>query len=117
MSVERRENWREPVAVDVAVYYNSLALLSCKILDISPDGAFVHTGGDALPQHATVDLNITVYTAGRSEFHRIPAEVMHIKTEGVGLKFKHPDYQSFSRFVDILNVVSVAEAEDAKKYA
>jgi hypothetical protein len=117
MEVDRRENPREPAAVEVSIYYNSLALLSCKIIDISPDGAFVQMGGETLPMHATIDLSLTVYAHGLSEYLRIPAEVIHIKSEGVGLRLKHPDYQSFSRFVNLLNTLAITEALDAKQIA
>ena len=52
MQQERRGNPRMASDLTVALYYNSLVLLSCRARDISPDGAFVDTGGQLLPQNA-----------------------------------------------------------------
>jgi hypothetical protein len=101
MNRERRRNTRVASNLDVALYYNSLVLLSCRARDISPDGAFVDTGGQSLPQNAMVDVRLDVNLPGQNKHHRLQAEVMHIEDQGVGLKFQHTDYSSFVAVVNM----------------
>jgi hypothetical protein len=105
MIKERRGNTRMESNLDVALYYNSLVLLSCRARDISPDGVFVDTGGQSLPQNAKVDVRLDVNVDGQYQYHQLQAEVMHIEDQGVGLKFERTDYVAF---VGLVNVVAVS---------
>lgn len=105
MNRERRVNNRVASNLDVSLYYNSLVLLSCRARDISPDGAFVDTGGQSLPQNATVDVRFDARVEGQNTQHRLQAEIMHIGDEGVGLRFMHSDY---SAFVTVVNIFGAA---------
>lgn len=102
---ERRGNVRVESNLDVALYYNSLVLLSCRARDISPDGVFVDTGGQSLPQNAKIDVRFDVNMDGHYQQHQLQAEVMHIEDQGVGLKFEHTDYSSF---VSVVNMVAAS---------
>lgn len=104
MSRERRGNVRVESNLDVALYYNSLVLLSCRARDISPDGVFVDTGGQSLPQNAKIDVRFGVAMGGRDRHHQLQAEVMHVKDQGVGLKFEHTDYSAFVSAVSMFTV-------------
>jgi hypothetical protein len=98
---ERRGNVRVESDLDAALYYNSLALLSCRVRDISPDGVFIDTGGQSLPQNARIDVRFDVNTGGRDRHHPLQAEVMHVGDRGVGLKFEHTDYPAFVSVVSM----------------
>ena len=102
---ERRGNARVETNLDVALYYNSLVLLSCRARDISPDGVFVDTGGQSLPQNAKIDVRFNVNVDGRHQLHQLQAEVVHIEDQGVGLRFEHSDYSSFA---SVLNMFAVS---------
>ncbi len=104
MNAERRENPRLPVALEVALYYNSLMLLDCRTRDISLEGVYVDTGGQALPQNAAVDLALSLQIGEEMRYHRLPAEVMRIDDEGIGLMFRYPDYSSFNALVSLLSL-------------
>lgn len=98
---ERRGNVRVEASLAVALYYNSLVLLSCQARDISPDGVFVDTGGQLLPQNAMIDVRFDSQVDGRDQPHRLQAEVKHIGDRGIGLKFAHTDYASFVSLVNL----------------
>lgn len=106
MNRERRVNTRVASNLDVALYYNSLVLLSCRARDISPDGAFVDTGGQSLPQNATVDVRFDARVNGQNIHHRLQAEIMHIGDEGVGVRFVHSDYSAFAAAVNMFATAS-----------
>lgn len=101
---ERRGNVRIESNLDVALYYNSLVLLSCRARDISPGGVFVDTGGQSLPQSAKIDVRFDASVDGQHRHHQLQAEVMHIGDQGVGLKFEHSDYSSIANVVSMFSV-------------
>lgn len=74
-----------PVALDAVLYYNSLMLPDCRIRDISADGAFVLTGGAALPDQAQIDLAISV-AAGTGLSQRFTAQVVRTTESGIGVR-------------------------------
>jgi hypothetical protein len=101
---ERRGNPRMPLQLSVSLYFNSLMLLDCRTRDISPEGAYVDTGGEILPHSADIDMNLRIDVDGRTLQHRLPAQVTRIDETGVGLSFRHDDYRSFSDLVALLNI-------------
>ena len=105
MVKERRGSVRVESSLEVALFYNSLVLLSCRTRDISPDGVFVDTGGQSLPQNAKIDVRFDVNMDGLNQQHQLQAEVMHIEDQGVGLKFEHADHSSL---VSVVNMVATS---------
>ncbi len=103
MNIERRDNPRLPVALDVALYYSSLKLLDCQTRDISLEGAYVKTGGRVLPQNAAIDLALALQIGDEVRYHRLPAEVTRVDQDGIGLLFRYPDYTSFNALVNLLD--------------
>ncbi len=101
---ERRGNIRIESNLDVALYYNSLVLLSCRARDISLGGVFVDTGGQLLPQSTKIDVRFDASVDGQYRYHQLQAEVMHIKDQGVGLKFEHADFPSIASVVSMVAV-------------
>ncbi len=101
---ERRGNARMESNLDVALYYNSLVLLSCRARDISPGGVFVDTGGQSLPQNAKIDVRFDVSVDGQYQHHQLQAEVMHVEDRGVGLKIAQSDHSSFASVVNMFAV-------------
>jgi len=103
MDHERRDNPRMPVALDVALYYSSLKLLDCQTRNISLEGAYVHTGGQALPKSALIDLALTLQVGEELRHHRLQAEVARSDHDGVGLMFRRSDYTSFNALVNLID--------------
>ncbi|MDA8362648.1 MAG: PilZ domain-containing protein [Gammaproteobacteria bacterium] len=103
MDNERRDNPRMPVALDVALYYSALRLPDCQTRDISLEGAYVHTGGRALPHKAAIDVAFTLHVGEEIRYHRLPAEVMRVDHDGLGLMFRYPDYSSLNALVNLLD--------------
>ncbi|MHB8346805.1 MAG: PilZ domain-containing protein [Acidiferrobacterales bacterium] len=103
MNHERRDNPRMPVALDVALYYSSLKLMGCQTRDISLEGAYVHTGGQVLPQNAVIDMALTLQVGDQVRFHQLSAEVTRSDLDGVGLMFRRSDYTSFNALMHFLD--------------
>jgi hypothetical protein len=98
---ERRATRRIPVSIEAVLYYNSLMLPECQIRDLSPQGAFVITGGHYLPDQAQVDLALNVPAAGGVP-QRFSAQVMRSTEEGAGVRLQLTDAGSLRRLIETL---------------
>lgn len=100
-NTERRATHRIPASIKAVLYYNSLMLPECQVRDLSPEGAFVATGGHYLPDQALVDLALNVPGAGGVP-QRFNAHVMRCTEDGVGIRLKLDDTNSLRRLIEIL---------------
>jgi hypothetical protein len=82
---DRRNSRRMPVTVNAVLYYNSLMLPGCEIRDLSPDGAFILTDGQFLPDQAQIDVALPQLSP-KGLPGRIPAQVIRSTGEGVGVR-------------------------------
>jgi hypothetical protein len=98
---ERRAAHRIPVSIQAVLYYNSLMLPECQVRDLSPEGAFVDTGGHFLPDQALVDLALSVRVAGGVPL-RFAVQVMRCTEEGVGVRMQHTDSNSMRNLIETL---------------
>jgi hypothetical protein len=98
---ERRATRRIPVSLAAVLYYNSHMMPECQIRDLSPEGAFVTTGGHYLPDHALLDLAFNVQAAGGVP-QRFTAQVMRCTDEGVGVRLQHADSGSLRNLIETL---------------
>ena len=98
---ERRATRRIPASIEAVLYYNSLMLPECQIRDISPQGAFVVTGGLYLPDRAQVDLALNVPAAGGVP-QRFSAQVMRSTEAGAGVRLLLTDAGSLRRLIETL---------------
>ena len=98
---ERRAERRVPVALDAVLYYNALMLPECQIRNLSPEGAFVITGGHFLPDRALLDLAFGISAAGGMP-QRVTAQVMRSTEEGVGVRLQHNDTNSMRNLIETL---------------
>lgn len=99
---ERRENRRIPIAIETSLHYGSIRLLNCNTRDLSLDGVFVETGGEVLPQDAFVDVALVVLRDGEIRRPRLPAKVVRVQHDGLGLSFRYPDYNGYTALVDLV---------------
>jgi len=100
-SPERRAGRRIPVSFGSVLYYNSLMLPECSIRDLSPEGAFIVTGGHFLPDRALLDLAFNVPAAGGVPL-RFTAQVMRCTDEGVGVRLQHTETNSMRNLIETL---------------
>jgi hypothetical protein len=98
---ERRATHRIPVSLGAVLYYNALMLPECQIRDISPEGAFVATGGHFFPGQALLDLAFGVPAAGGVP-QRFTVQVMHCTAEGIGVSLQHTDSNSMRNLIETL---------------
>ena len=103
-SPERRATGRIPVSLGAVLYYNSLMLPECQVRDLSPEGAFVVTGGYFLPSQALLDLTFSVPVAGGMP-PRFTAQVMRCTDGGVGVRLRHADSRSMRNLIEMLYAV------------
>jgi hypothetical protein len=80
----------------------SVLLLNCNTRDLSLDGVFVETGGEVLPQDSFVDVGFLVYCDGEIRRPRLPARIVRVQRDGLGLSFRYPDYNNYAALVDLL---------------
>lgn len=98
---DRRATHRIPVSLGAALYYNTLMLPECQVRDLSPEGAFIATGGQFLPDQALLDLAFSVPAAGGAS-QRFAAQVMRSTEEGVGVRLRHTDTNSMRNLIEML---------------
>ena len=98
---ERRATKRIPVSLGAVLYYNALMLPECQVRDLSPEGAFVATGGRFLPGQVLLDLAFSVPAAGGVP-QRFTAQVMRCTEEGIGVRLRHTDSSSMRNLVETL---------------
>ena len=103
---ERRATRRIPVSIEAVLYYNSLMLPECQIRDLSPQGAFVATGGHYLPDRAQVDLALNVPAAGgvpqRFSAVNEASFTMRSTEAGAGVRLQLTDAGSLRRLIETL---------------
>lgn len=97
---ERRTSDRVPVSVDAILYYNSLLLTDCRIRNLSPDGAFISTSGQYIPDRALVDLSLNVPVAGAPL--RLTAQVMRSTEDGVGVRLQDVNAGTLRQLIETL---------------
>lgn len=100
-SPERRATRRIPVSIEAVLYYNTLMLPECEVRDLSPEGAFIVTGGHFLPEQAQVDLALTVPTVSGVP-QRFSAQVMRSTEQGTGVRLQFIDAGSLRRLIEML---------------
>jgi hypothetical protein len=98
---ERRAENRIPVSLEAVLYYNTLMLPECRVRDLSPEGAFVITGGHFLPDRALLDLAFSSLSPGGTP-QRVTAQVMRCTEEGVGVRLQHNDTNSMRNLIETL---------------
>jgi hypothetical protein len=100
-NAERRVARRIPVSLGAVLYYNMHMLPECLVRDLSPEGAFIATGGHDLPDHALLDLAFNVQATGGVP-QRFTAQVMRCTEEGVGVRLQHQDPGSLRNLIETL---------------
>lgn len=82
---DRRACRRMPVTIGAVLYYNSLMIPGCEIRDLSPDGAYILTDGQFLPDQAQIDVALPQLMP-QGVPSRIAAQVVRSTGDGVGVR-------------------------------
>jgi hypothetical protein len=104
VAAERRTSTRMPVSLGAVLYYNTLMLPDCHICDLSLQGAFVLTGGQFLPDRASLDLAFAI-PAAYGMPQRVAAQVIRSTDEGVGVRLEHVDPALLRGLIETLYVL------------
>ena len=103
MQSERRWSSRKPISLNVAIYYDRLGLLPYRTRDISVEGMFVHTGLVTLTEGSTVDAVLTGHNGHTGIQLRLPARIVRVNTEGVGIRFHNFDIDTYHYLREVLD--------------
>ena len=110
MQPERRWSSRKPVTLNVALYYDRIGLLPCKTRDLSAEGMFVQTSHVSLSEGITVDAVLT----GQGDFpgHQLhlPARIVRVNADGVGLRFHDFDIDTYQFLRSVLEAPAPVSA-------
>lgn len=104
VATERRAIERMPVSLNAVLYYNALMLPDCHVRDLSSQGAFVLTGGQFLPDRASVDLAFAI-PAAYGMPQRVAAQVIRSTGDGVGIRLDHVDPALLRGLIETLYVL------------
>lgn len=101
LNPDRRSMRRVPVAIDAVLYYNNLMLPECFVRDLSPEGAFIATSGNFLPDQALVDVALNVPDVSGVP-RRFSARVIRSTEEGAGLRLQNLEPGALRRLITTL---------------
>ncbi len=87
--MEHRLSSRTALNLNVIIFHSGLGMLQSKTVDISRHGVLVKTNHITLPLHALVDIAFPAFDPKRTELQRLPAMVVRLTDDGVGLMFSH----------------------------
>lgn len=70
--------------------------------DLSMDGAFVRMDAKDIPPEAAVDLLIALRAGEFDEMHRLPAQVVRVSPNGIGLQFGGYGDRTYTALINLL---------------
>jgi hypothetical protein len=115
MGMERRWGMRRPVDVEVVLDNQPASLLRGRIGNISIGGLFVKTEPTALRLHAPIELVLLLDDRSGTRVYRLPAIVVRLTDDGVGLMFDQYDVNAFRTLVVLLLEQQKNSANAAKR--
>lgn len=103
MAVEHRLSDRKPIRQRILVHREagSHSRLG-ETCDLSMDGAFVRMDAKGLLPAASVDMLIALRAGEFDEMHRLPARVVRVSSQGVGLQFRGYGNKTYTALINLL---------------
>ncbi len=102
LSASRRLGWRR--VTDVMVFASDgLQLKTCRLRDISIDGAFIEIENFALVKGTKLDLVLRILREEKTTACPLPAEVARVEKDGAALMFGGRDQHVYNMLADIVN--------------
>lgn len=103
LAVEHRLSDRKPIRQRILVHRGAGAQSRLgETCDLSMDGAFVHMDANGLAPPASVDMLIALRAGEFDEMHRLPARVVRISPQGVGLQFGGYGDKTYTALINLL---------------
>lgn len=101
-SLHQRGSIRKALACDIFIKSGTSYIIAKKIHDLSVDGVFIEIDTAGLIEGDRAEVLISFAYQGRQIEHLIPAEVVRIQLQGVGLKFAQYSDQTYTDLVNLL---------------
>lgn len=103
MAVEHRLSHRKPIRQRILVHRGAGAHSRLgETADLSMDGAFVRMDAHGLTPTAQVDMLIALRVGNYDEMHRLPARVVRVSPQGIGLQFRNYDDNTYTALINLL---------------
>ena len=101
-SKHARVSIRRAIPCTILVNFGTTYAIASNILDISLTGAYIDLDAAGAQLEDAVEVVISFAYQGKQIEHRIPATIVRLQSEGVGLKFKDYDNQTYTDLVNLL---------------
>lgn len=101
-SKHARESIRRAIACTILVNFGTTYAIASNIFDISLTGAYVDLDAAGAQLTDEVEVVISFAYQGKQIEHKIPARIVRLQSEGVGLKFEDYDDQTYTDLVNLL---------------
>lgn len=117
LAVEHRLSDRKPIRQRILVHRGAGAHSRLgETHDLSMDGAFVRMDAKDLTPAASIDMLIALRAGEFDEMHRLPARIVRVSPNGVGLQFAGYGDKTYTALINLLCLSgtfanSVPEAE------
>lgn len=102
MAVEHRLSDRKPVRQRILVHRDGVRSCLGETSDLSINGAFVRMEANGIAPAASVDMLIALRAGEFDEMHRLPARVVRVSPQGVGLQFHGYSNKTYTALINLL---------------
>lgn len=102
MDTKYRTTVRTEIPLQVFINYDSKRAVATKVRDLSTEGAFIEMSPTELPEGAQVETVLRYYMDDKPIEYRLPASVVRVTSDGIGLKFDSYDDETYTRLVNLL---------------
>lgn len=102
MSLHQRGSIRKTPACDIFIKAGKSYVIAKKIHDLSVDGVFVEIEPIGMLEGDRAEVMISFAYHGKQVEHLIPADVVRIQPDGVGLKFGRYSDRTYTDLVNLL---------------
>lgn len=102
MAVEHRLSDRKPIRQRILVHRGGAHSRLGETRDLSMNGAFIRMDTNDLPPAASIDMLIALRAGEFDEMHRLPARVVRVSSQGVGLQFAGYGDKTYTALINLL---------------
>ena len=85
--MEKRVYARYPGQIKFLLYRNRIPVVTCQSENIGPDGMFVQSNPVSYTKNTIVEVEFETRQGGSASRFRLPAKVVYITQNGMGLRF------------------------------
>ncbi len=106
--MEHRWNTRTPVALNIAVQYDKLGLISGRLRNLSLGGAFIEINAVGLARHTPVDVLLPA-AGGDDEYVAVPAMVVRTEADGLAVQFTDFAPESIATLTSLMSEAGASQ--------